>query len=215
MAQRILRRGNETGVSAVLWNQGPAKPAPPLALAVRGAAASPSADQVSSEQLEQAAREARAQGYAEGQAAGRAQASEELKPVLDRLAQSLAAMAALAPRIRKDAEGDLVKLSLAIARRVLHRELTLDPESIKGVVKVALEKLHAREICRVRMHPQQESIIREMLNRMGAPPSTELVPDGALQLGDVVFETPHGALDASIESQLKEIERGLVDRLRR
>jgi flagellar biosynthesis/type III secretory pathway protein FliH len=30
-----------------------------------------------------------------------------------------------------------------------------------------------------------------------------------------VFETAHGNLDASIESQLQEIERGLADRLHR
>jgi flagellar biosynthesis/type III secretory pathway protein FliH len=30
----------------------------------------------------------------------------------------------------------------------------------------------------------------------------------------VIFETDRGNLDASLESQLKEIERGLADRLR-
>jgi flagellar biosynthesis/type III secretory pathway protein FliH len=30
----------------------------------------------------------------------------------------------------------------------------------------------------------------------------------------VIFETDRGSLDASLESQLKEIERGLADRLR-
>jgi flagellar biosynthesis/type III secretory pathway protein FliH len=36
-----------------------------------------------------------------------------------------------------------------------------------------------------------------------------------MQCGDVIFETTHGNLDASIESQLREIERGFADRLRR
>jgi flagellar biosynthesis/type III secretory pathway protein FliH len=31
----------------------------------------------------------------------------------------------------------------------------------------------------------------------------------------VIFETRHGNLDASVDSQLQEIERGLADRLRR
>ena len=33
--------------------------------------------------------------------------------------------------------------------------------------------------------------------------------------GAVIFETPRGNLDAGVESQLQEIERGLADRLRK
>ena len=72
------------------------------------------------------------------------------------LAQSLATLSSLRSRIRKNAEGDLLKLAISIARRVLHRELTLDPESIEGLIRVALEKLQSRELCRVRVHPDQE-----------------------------------------------------------
>ncbi len=38
-------------------------------------------------------------------------------------------------------EGEVVKLALAIAARVLHREAKLDPLLLAGVVKVALEKV--------------------------------------------------------------------------
>ena len=109
----------------------------------------------------------------------------------------------------------LLKLSIAIARRVLHRELTLDPESIEGLIRVALEKLESRELCRVRVHPDQESAIRNALERFSNSHKVELIPDPPLQCGDVLFETAHGNLDASIEAQLREIERGFADRLRR
>ena len=39
--------------------------------------------------------------------------------------------------------------------------------------------------------------------------------DGSLQPGGVVFETNQGNLDASVDSQLAEIERGLADHMRR
>ena len=42
-----------------------------------------------------------------------------------------------------------------------------------------------------------------------------MVPDASRELGTVIFETQRGNLDASVESQLQEIERGLADRLRR
>jgi flagellar assembly protein FliH len=117
--------------------------------------------------------------------------------------------------MRRDAEKDLVKLAIAIARRVLHRELTLDPESIEGLIRVALDKLQTRELCRVRAHPDQKPAIAAALQRFSNSHNVELVADPSLQCGDVLFETAHGDLDASIESQLREIERGFADRLHR
>jgi flagellar biosynthesis/type III secretory pathway protein FliH len=42
-----------------------------------------------------------------------------------------------------------------------------------------------------------------------------VIPDPSRQPGDVVFETERGNLDVSVDSQLREIERGLADRLRK
>jgi flagellar biosynthesis/type III secretory pathway protein FliH len=42
-----------------------------------------------------------------------------------------------------------------------------------------------------------------------------VLADPSRELGTVIFETQRGNLDASVESQLQEIERGLADRLRR
>ena len=42
-----------------------------------------------------------------------------------------------------------------------------------------------------------------------------MIADPSRDLGTVIFETQRGNLDASVDSQLQEIERGLADRLRR
>jgi flagellar biosynthesis/type III secretory pathway protein FliH len=42
-----------------------------------------------------------------------------------------------------------------------------------------------------------------------------VIADASRAIGSVIFETPRGNLDASVDSQLQEIERGLADRLRR
>jgi len=172
-------------------------------------------DQDAQQERARIEQEAYHRAFAEGKAVGRQQAGAELQSVLDQLGRSLASLASLRSRIRGDAEGDLLKLAISIARRVLHRELTLDPESIEGLIRVALDKLQSRELCRVRVHPDQEQAIRKSLERFSNSQKVELITDASLQCGDVLFETAHGNLDASIESQLGEIERGLADRLRR
>jgi flagellar assembly protein FliH len=195
-------------VTPIAW-RGTAPP-PPVPQAARAPAfdANPSPDQ------DEAKKESYQRGFSEGRTVGHQQAAAELQPVMDRLSRSLADLATIRSKVRKTAEADLLKLAIAIARRVLHRELTLDPSSIEGLIRVALEKLESRELCRVRVHPDQEPVIRTLLARFSAAP-VELIPDPALQCGDVLFETAHGTLDGSIEAQLQEIERGFADRLNR
>ncbi len=165
------------------------------------------------QQYEAKVREAHAAGLREGEAAGRSRATAEVKPALDRLARSVEEVANLRARLRREAEADMVKLALAIARRVLRRELAVDPEALHGLVLAALEKLQGQEICRVKVHPGHASVLNGVLPRSAS--AIEVVPDPSLEPGGVIFETSRGNLDASIDSQLSEIERGLADRLRR
>lgn len=165
--------------------------------------------------LEQRVEEARQLGFREGEAAGRRQAAGEVEPVLERLASALATVAELRSRVLRKAESDMVRLAMEIARRVLHRELTIDPRAIEGLVKVALDKLEAETICRVRVHPEHEGCVRACIDRLGRGSQVEIFSDPALERGGAIFETSRGSLDASLETQLKEIERGLADRLQR
>ena len=132
---------------------------------------------------------------------------------MDRMAASIAEFATLRSRIRQEAEQDLVRLSLAVARKILHRELTVDPQSLLGVVKAAIEKIEMREVQRIRLHPNEWKAVHPALESMGLPPSVEIVSDGSLERGSVLIDTVRGELDGSVYTQLQEIERGFADRL--
>jgi flagellar assembly protein FliH len=167
------------------------------------------------QQAEQRAREAHANGVREGEAAGRNRAAAEFQQAVDRMARSIDEIASLRPRLRAEAEADMVRLALAIARRVLRRELAIDPEALHGLVLGALEKLQGQEISRVRVHPSHAAMVTGCLRQNGTAVNVEVVPDPSREPGAIVFETQRGNLDASVESQLQEIERGLADRLRK
>jgi flagellar assembly protein FliH len=160
-------------------------------------------------------REAQVAGFREGEAAGRARAAAEVQPVIERLSLAAGELAQMRPRLRKEAEADTVQLALAIARRVLRREMAVDPGALEGILLAALERLNGQEISRVRVHPSHASLVSSCLQRAAGGVAVEVVADPSRQPGDVIFETERGNLDASVESQLQEIERGLADRLRR
>jgi flagellar assembly protein FliH len=156
--------------------------------------------------------EARQAGLQQGKQQGREELAAEIKAASERLAQTLAELAAFKRKIRIEAEMEVVNLSLAIARRILNRELVTDPEAIQGVVHAALNTIQRREIFRVRVYPDGAAAVRSALDRMGAS-SIELIPDATLRTGDLLIDTALGELDASLDTQLQEIQRGFADKL--
>ena len=157
--------------------------------------------------------QARQAGFEEGKRKATQESAAEITAVLDRLSQKLHEIDALRSKLRKHAEMDVVKLALAIAQRILRRELTTDPESIQGLVHAALQKIQNRDILRIRVYPTGAEALKASLARAGAAPAIQVWPDPMLKTGDLLFETSVGELDASAQTQLQEIERGLADRL--
>jgi flagellar assembly protein FliH len=190
----------------------PAAGAPPAKNSPAAASQAPSAPDT--REIENRIREAHAAGVKEGEAAGKAKAATEMQPVMERLARSIDEIAKFRPRLRREAEQDLIRLAMAIARRIVRRELAIDPEALHGLILGALEKLQGQEICRVRVHPSHAAAVTACLKQIASASPAEVIPDASREVGTVIFETDRGNLDASVESQLREIERGLGDRLR-
>jgi flagellar assembly protein FliH len=155
----------------------------------------------------------RKSAFEHGLKQGRQEASTEMQDALDRLARTIHEVVQMKRKIRTESEHELVKLSLAVARRILHRELTADPQALRGVVYAALQRLQNRETTRIRVFPASVPAVRDALERNGGLAGIEIVADGLLQPGGLLFETSLGDLDASVETQLQEIERGFADRL--
>lgn len=156
---------------------------------------------------------ARQSGFEDGLRRGRDEAAAPVGQTLERLAETLLELTQMKRKVRNEAEQELVKLSLAIARRILYRELSTDPDSIHGIVHAALQKLQNREIVRVRVYPAAAAAVRAAFERMTNSAAVEIVADPALETGAILFETSLGDLDASVETQLQEIQRGFADRL--
>ena len=159
--------------------------------------------------------QARQTGFRDGEAAVLSRTAPEVEKMMARLAATIEELASARRTMRRQMEEDLVRLATVIARRILHRELTVDPESLLGIVSAALERVHAREIVRISVYPRDAPVLEKYLASLGLPNRIEVVPDPALERGAVILETERGNLDGSIETQLEEIDRGFADLIRR
>ena len=138
----------------------------------------------------------------------------EISKMMQNLAEAIASVPLLREEALHRAERDTVRLAIEIARRVLHRELSIDPGALGALVSAALEKLSREEIHRVVVHPKLEGLLRNALESHGRGSAIEVTNDASLPPGSIVFDVNRGAVDASVESQLREIENGLADELR-
>jgi len=155
--------------------------------------------------------QARQIGQRDGETAGLAKAHALLDSTIQKLARAVAEVSSFRADYRRESEQELVKLSTAIARKILRRELTVDPTSLQGVIKAALECLNSSEVYRIRLAAPDAAALERHLQAIGLPQTIEICPDAALERGAVLFETARGLVDAGIQTQLGEIERGFAD----
>src|SRR5579872_23433 len=87
------------------------------------------------------ARQSYEAGVRAGTESARTQLQAEVSEVVQRLATALSDVAEARAQTIRRAEADTVQLAVEIARRVLHRELTLDRSALGALIKAALEKL--------------------------------------------------------------------------
>ena len=214
MSSRVLRPADAVPVAAMEWRsaRGSGVPAPRRGVAEK----SPEPQSADAEsELHARLETSRRQGRAEGEAAAAQLASQNLDPVIASFRGVIGDLVQQRKRLRAEAEEDTVKLAIAIARRVLHRELSTDSDAMLGLVKAAFGKLNVRETHRLRVSPEDAAALEENRARLELPPGLEISRDASLRRGSAVFETARGELDASVDTQLAEIERGLTDIMRR
>jgi flagellar assembly protein FliH len=148
----------------------------------------------------------------EGRRQGEQQSRAELQPVLERLNVSITEIAAIGPDLRRRAERDVVQLALLIAKRVLHRQLSVDEGALTAIARVAFERLTRSESYRVTVHPQFAAAITSALPGSHSA-RVHIEPDPNCALGTLVIHSAEGVIDASVDAQLDEISHGLADRL--
>jgi flagellar assembly protein FliH len=111
------------------------------------------------------------------------------------------------------AEEQVVRLSLSIAERILHREMKIDQLFLRTAVRVALESLPSESACTLHVATEDESAWRKVFAQ---EPRTGLriVADPQLERGDCRIGTDCGVLDLRPAVQIAETEASFFDLLR-
>lgn len=107
-------------------------------------------------------------------------------------------------------ELEVVTLALAIAARVLHREVKMDPLLLTAAVRIALGKVAEESSTVLRVPPGDAEMWRGVF---GSNDAVQVVGDERMTAGECVLETNVGRVELGVSAQLEEIEKGFFDLL--
>jgi flagellar assembly protein FliH len=110
-------------------------------------------------------------------------------------------------------ESDVVHLALAIAAKILHHEVQVDPLLVATLVRVAVDKMNDVSSVSVRVAPAKAGKWREYLTSLQKDSTIAVVEDVNLGIEDCILETDLGSANFGIDAQLKEVEQGFYDLL--
>jgi flagellar assembly protein FliH len=187
----------------------PSSPAPRARPEAEGPA-TPIDPGASQQHLAALERDAFAKGFAQGERAGLEAAAKRGDAMLRRLTQTLEEMTDLRARMIRETEQQMVTLALAVARRVIQREISLDRDLLIAIARVALDRLGDDARISVRLNPDDHAATEAARTAAWTGTHVTVVADSRVPRGGCRIESDFGALDAGVDAQIQELAHALL-----
>jgi flagellar assembly protein FliH len=220
MSSRAKRVTGPSEIRAFEWSRAGASPAAiePLfgvhALPAPEAVAAPPAPEQPdpNHQVKLAAleRDAFAKGYEAGERAGAEAGAKRADAMLRRLSQTLDDLASVRRDMIRQTERQMVQLALAIAKRVVRREVALDRELTLTMARVALDRLGDSTSLTVHLSPEDFDATSARHGLLHPGSRVTVVSDPSVSRGGCRVESDFGYVDATVDAQFQELARALL-----
>ena len=168
------------------------------------------------ERIARLEREAYEKGFEQGQRDGMALGQKKMEQAVLQVQQLCRELGRLKAHIYKEAEGEIVRLSLEIAKKIVRQEIRTTPGVVLNTVRAALQLLTDKSKVRVLLNPQDMELMSEKVGQIALEQKlegVELVEDEGVERGGCVLETGFGRINGNIEDQLAEIEKVLEEKI--
>jgi flagellar assembly protein FliH len=145
-------------------------------------------------------------GFSAGELAGKEQGLKEVEAQFKFLAELIENLKSLEAALIKSSQGDVIQLSLAVAKRIVHREIQQDPERLQEVIREAMEKMNQSETFLIRLHPNDQATLAQKASSLFQEKEKlrklRFEADPKLQPGECIIETQAKMVDGRVDSQL-------------
>lgn len=162
-------------------------------------------------------RKAYEEGFATGEKAGFDLGRKKAEVIFSGLEGLLAEISTFKETLFTKCEREMVELALAIARKVIQREVSVSGDVVLECVRAALRTAVAGGKVTVRVNPKDVEIItehrEELVKYTEGLKSLVIEGDGAVARGGALIDSNFGEVDATIDGVISEIEERLRDAL--
>ncbi len=167
-------------------------------------------------------KDAISEAYQLGFEAGRKDSSDSLQAEFERKISEVTEsfdslvkeLATEVTRFNQDFDRAVVTLALAIAKRVVAREIEVDEGAVLARSREAIRKIIGVEKIKIHVSPSDEEYIRGHRNELStyADSVKEIVieADGKVERGGCIIESELGNIDARVSTQFELIEESLL-----
>lgn len=133
-----------------------------------------------------------------------------IDPWREQLSHTLHELDALRLSLISQAEKEVARLSIEIAKKIVHREVTIDNDIVMTLARIGLSRMHNRIAATIHLHPEDFAYVEAHRNQLSSAQAISLVEDHSVGRGGCLLHTEMGDVDARIEQQFAEIERAFI-----
>ncbi len=152
-------------------------------------------------------------GYEEGQKAAAEEARVALGSVSKALEEALDRLASLKDDILSKAEDDIVRLTVAIAEKLVCRELKQHPDAIVSIVKETISAAKGNREITIKLHHDDLMTLNQhlsgLMEHIGETRELKIEEDTAISPGGCIVETDTNLIDMSLEARIESIDEAL------
>ncbi len=156
-------------------------------------------------------------GFAEGEALGKTVKGAdvaEYHKATRLLLQLVSDLEQLTENVANEAEKDVLTLSMAVAQRIVQKEIAQDSEILVGFVGQGLKTLGPTEIAVIRVHPDDFELLKrksdDLLQAVQDVKCLQFEQDPTLLRYDAIVENRERSIDVRLDSQMTMIARRLL-----
>jgi len=111
-------------------------------------------------------------------------------------------------------EESAVQVCLALAEQLLHRQVSLNPDSVREMIATPLRLAAGCDRIELRIHPDDCLVLgqrpEDFVSDLSGCRDVRLTKDATVERGECVITTNHGQIDARITTQLERIAAELI-----
>lgn len=152
-------------------------------------------------------------GLLQGEKAAAETGELKLEAAIKRCAESIGEIQKLRSSLYVQAEREVVKLALAVAKKIVHREIRIDHDIVQTLVHVALSHVSEKSAVTICLNPEDYSYLLERRAEVSQSEGREisLQADKSIERGGCLIQTNCGDIDARIEERFREVEQSFFE----